>query len=146
MLDWCSKKLDVPVGSPLAGEVEAALEAYGRIKWMRSLMTDSTGQDLIPAAIITDSKSLLDSVANCNMVKDKRSLVGISALRAVPEHDDTQIVWVAGKDNLADHLTKTGTNVELFRNVLETGSYKCDKQIALRDIQDPHVREINVQF
>ena len=106
---------------------------------MRSLITDSTGQDLIPAAIITDSKSLLDSVANCNMVKDKRSLVGISTLRAVPEHDNTQIVWVAGKDNLADHLTKTGTNVEVFRNVLETGMYKCDKQTALQDVRQADV-------
>ena len=100
---------------------------------MRSLITDSTGQDLISAAIITDSKSLLDSVANCNMV------AGISTLRAVPGHDDTQIVWVAGKDNLADHLTKTGTNVEVFRDGLETGVYKCDKQTALQDVQQADV-------
>ena len=99
---------------------------------MRSLITDSTGQDLISAAIITDSKSLLDS-ANCNMV------AGISTLRAVPEHDDTQIVWVAGKDNLADHLTKTGTNVEVFKAGLETGVYKCDKQTALQDVQQAGV-------
>ena len=123
ILDWSSKKLEIPVASPLAGEVEASLEAYGRITWMRSLFSDSTGGHQAKARIVTDSKSLLDSVTNCNMVKDKRSLVGISTLRAIPQHDNTEVVWVQGKDHLADHLTKIGTNADIFRQVLKSGIY-----------------------
>ena len=90
---------------------------------MRSLFSDSTGGHQAKARIVTDSKSLLDSVTNCNMVKDKRSLVGISTLRAIPQHDNTEVVWVQGKDHLADHLTKIGTNADIFRQVLKSGKY-----------------------
>ena len=136
VLDWSSKKLEVPVGSPLAGEVEASLEAYGRIKWMRSLVSDSTGIQDISAEIITDSKSLLDALGNCNMVKDKRSLVGISTLRAIPEFDNTKISWIAGKLHLADHLTKIGTNADILREVLRTGiyNYRTTPAISLVDV------------
>ena len=121
VLDWTSHKLDVPVASPLAGECEAALEAYSRIKWMRSLIKDILGQEEMPAIIRTDSKSLCDSVASSSQVKDKRAMVGISTLRAVPEFDGTQLEWIPGKENLADHLTKTTSNAEQLRYVLHEG-------------------------
>ena len=123
ILDWSSKKLDVPVASPLSAECEASLEAYSRIKWMRSLISDVLGVQEMSATIKTDSKSLLDAVHNSTSVKDKRALVGIATLRAVPEYDNTNIVWVPGKANLADHLTKTTTNADEFRQTLSTGVY-----------------------
>ena len=122
VLDWTSHKLDVPVASPLAGECEAALEAYSRIKWMRSLIKDILGIEDMSAIIRTDSKSLTDSVASSSQVKDKRAMVGISTLRAIPEFDGTRLEWIPGKLNLADHLTKTTTNAEQLRDVLQDGT------------------------
>ena len=38
VVDWKSKKLDIPCASPLAAEGEAAIEAYGRLKFNRELI------------------------------------------------------------------------------------------------------------
>ena len=74
------------------------------------------------AIIRTESKSLTDSVASSSQVKDKRAMVGISTLRAIPEFDGTRLQWIPGKLNLADHLTKTTTNAEQLRDVLQDGT------------------------
>ena len=123
ILDWTSHKLAVPVTSPLAGEAEAALESYSRIKWMRSLIAEVTGKLDTPATMMIDSKSLKDAVGNSNAVKDKRSLVSISTLRAIPDCDNIQVLWTPGKDNLGDHLTKTSTNSEILRETLATSKF-----------------------
>ena len=110
VFEWSSAKLAMPVTSPLAAECEAALEGYTRL---RAIVGDLTGNQ----EISVDSKSLWDSVK----VKDKRSMIGISTLRAIPDYDNVEFDWTPGVANLADHLTKNGTNGENLRQALNCG-------------------------
>ena len=121
ILDWSSQKMSIPITSPLAGECEAALEAYSRVKWIRSLIMDMSGITDMKATIMSDSKSLISSINNSAQVRDKRSMICVATLRAVYEHDGVAIVWTPGYDNLADHLTKTTTNARIVRQMLKSG-------------------------
>ena len=40
VVDWSSKKLDIPSASPLAAEAEAALKAFGKVKFTKSIDGD----------------------------------------------------------------------------------------------------------
>ena len=124
VLDWNAQKMQVPVTSPLSGECEAALEGYSRIKWIRSLYEEIVGKQAVRAVIRTDSKSLVSSINSAAQVKDKRAMVCVATLRAIYQHDDVEIIWTPGSTNIADHLTKTTTNGNILRKLLEGEAWK----------------------
>ena len=94
VVDWSSKKLDIPSTSPLAAEAEAALEAFGKVKFTKALLMEMLGKDDIRAKIVTDSKSLKQSIESDNSVKDKRTAVAVCTLRRCREFENIDVVWV----------------------------------------------------
>ena len=122
LIDWQSYKLPIPVASPLAGEAVAALDAYNKIPWIRS-MAEDLGLGSLPAVMMVDSRSLCDAVKATTTLKDKRAMVGICALRRAPdiEAENLKIMWCEGNKMIADPLTKGGTNTELLRSILRLG-------------------------
>ena len=110
VLEWQSQKLQIPSTSPLAGECQAAMIAYGKIKSQRELMSHVLHRDDIGAKIITDSQSLKNALGTTNSVQDSRTAIGIKALRAIPEVENIDVVWARGENQLADPLTKEGAS------------------------------------
>ena len=122
LVDWQSYKLPIPVSSPLAGEAVAALDAYNKIPWIRS-MAEDLGFGPLPAVMMVDSRSLCEAVKSTTTLKDKRAMVGICALRRAPdiEAENLKIKWCEGNKMIADPLTKGGASTELLRSILKLG-------------------------
>ena len=123
VVDWSSKKLDIPSTSPLAAEAEAALEAFGKVKFTKALLMEMLGKDDIRAKIVTDSKSLKQSIESDNSVKDKRTAVAVCTLRRCREFENIDVVWVDGENQLADILTKPSVNPLPLISVLQGNKY-----------------------
>ena len=121
VLDWAAHKLDIPEGSPLSAESRAALEAYEKVPWLRSLVSEMFGVGQVPAHIITDSKSLRDAINTTTVVKDKKAMVTICTLRRVPEVENIKISWWRGARQLSDVMTKPGVNNTKMVTVLSQG-------------------------
>lgn len=124
ILEWNASKLKVPANSPLNGESEAAMVAQGKIVHYRHILNQIFGVN-IPGEIITDSKSLKDAVQSNNAVKDKRTSVNITILRAVVEEDNMSISWLSGALQPADILTKPSVNSRIVKSLMSTGNSKC---------------------
>ena len=127
ILEWNASKLKVPANSPLNGESEAAMVAQGKIVHYRHILNQIFGVN-IPGEIITDSKSLKDAVQSNNAVKDKRTSVNITILRAVVEEDNMSISWLSGALQPADILTKPSVNSRIVKSLMSTGNSKCLKE------------------
>ena len=110
VIEWKSKRLDIPCASPLAAEGEAALDTYGRIKFTRELFKEMINVKEFPAELVTDSISLKHAVESDNAVKDKRTGVAVCTLRKCKEFENIEVSWVDGKNQLADVFTKPNVN------------------------------------
>ena len=121
LVDWSSKKLKVPVKSALAAEGEAASEAYGKAKHLKALYEAMTGETDIAVEIVTDSKSLKENVESDNPCKDRRTAISVSILRGAKESENLDVIWIEGKDQLADIFTKESVNANPLRSVIQHG-------------------------
>ena len=110
-----------PAASPLAGEAEAALSGLSKIDWIRSLASDM-GFPTMEADLITDSKSLCETVRSTTVTKDKRAMVAIANLRRV-DSLRVEVLWDSAEYQLADNLTKNTSKARLdeLRMVLSKG-------------------------
>ena len=111
-----------PPISPLAAEAEAALEVYGRARYIRAFLGDllrlgNAGQH-IPVTLVTDSKSLAEAVKSDNSLRDRRTAICVATLRHCTEYEKMKVQWVSGKENISDILTKEGVSPDLMRAVL----------------------------
>ena len=122
ILDWQALKQAIPSASPLAGEAEAALGAYGKVSWIRSLVKDVFGVEEIPATIVTDSRSLQDAVNASTTMKDKRALVAVCAMRRMHEVENISLQWCQGSIQVADVMTKPSVNAGRLRSMLQAGN------------------------
>ena len=52
VIDWQAKKMDIPAASPLTGEAMAALDTFGKIPWIRSMLSDMTGVERMAATLV----------------------------------------------------------------------------------------------
>ena len=116
--------MDIPSASPLAAEAEAAIEAFGKVKFTRALLMEMLGQNDFKAKIVTDSKSLKQAVESDNSVKDNRTAVAVCTLRKCREFENIDVAWVDGENQLADILTKPSVNPLPLISVLQGNKYE----------------------
>ena len=128
VIEWKSKRLDIPCSSPLAAEGEAALDTYGRIKFTRELIKEMIRVKEFPAELITDSISLKHAVESDNAVKDKRTGVAVCTLRKCKEFENIGVSWVDGKNQLADVFTKPNVNTLPLIEVLQGGRFSFPEE------------------
>ena len=145
IIDWQSKKLDIPSASPLAAEAEAAIEAFGKIKFTRALLMEMLKKNDIQAKIVTDSKSLKQAVDSDNSVKDKRTGVAVCTLRRCKEFENVDLCWVDGENQLADILTKAGVNPIALISVLQGNKYVYPNPPVL-DVKKSKKRKRRAKF
>ena len=53
-----------------------------------------------------------------NSLRDRRTAICVATLRHCTENESMKVVWVDGKSNIADILTKEGVAPDLMRSVL----------------------------
>ena len=127
VVDWRSKKLDIPSASALAAEGEAIVDAYGRAKFNKALFLEMIRRPDMKNRIVTDSVSLKQAVDSDNSVKDKRTAVAVCTLRRCKETEGVDVQWVDGKNQLADVLTKPNVNVLPLVSVLSGNKFDAPR-------------------
>ena len=66
----------------------------------------------------SDSKSLKDHLESSNIISDLRLRVDMVHLQEMAELKEINIMWVEGKQQIADALTKYGASAALLVKVL----------------------------
>ena len=64
------------------------------------------------------------------MLKDKRLLVDMSALREMNERNECKFFWIPTDQQIADSLTKAGASNKLLIEVLSKGTLKGLPDVA----------------
>ena len=120
-LDWSTQIIRPPAISSLAAEAEALNTAYGRSDVVRDMIADFfsiTNREDTQLEIVMDCRSLYDAIKSDGVIKDRRSAVAVATLRDIQPKANITFSWVPGKVNLADHMTKSGTNSQHLTNIL----------------------------
>ena len=72
--------------------------------------------------MLTDNKSLFDSIHSTKTVEDKRLLIDISYIRnKLAESEIHKLTWTTAANQLADCLTKNEAPSSKLINVLQSG-------------------------
>lgn len=118
---WQSKKLQRVTKSPIASETLALGEGADASFLLASILKDIFLMKSLPKiTCFTDNKSLYDTLNTTNVTKDLRLRVDIARLRQMVEEEELKIKWIAGKQQLADCLTKRGATPNKLLDVLES--------------------------
>ena len=118
-LMWESSSAKRVVRSTLAAEAYAASEAAEALAWLRALYRElDTGHfgshdGSRPAHLMTDARSLIDSVSSdVGRTRDRRLRIVLAALREALDEEQIGLSWVDTMVQLADVLTKDGIERE----------------------------------
>ena len=83
-MSWRSRKIKRVVRSTLAAETMAFIEAAEQSFFIGAIISELHGFDnkmILPINMLTDNKSLFDSIHSTKTVEDKRLLIDISCIR-----------------------------------------------------------------
>ncbi|CAK9026281.1 Retrovirus-related Pol polyprotein from transposon RE2 (Retro element 2) (AtRE2) [Includes: Protease RE2 [Durusdinium trenchii] len=129
-ISWRSHKLVRVARSSLSAEVQAMAEGEQELMFVRAEWSELLGRPLdllhpelstqhVPAAIITDAKSVYDCVSKGDTtsfnMKEKYTALELMAVFNHLEAQRTALLWVASDSQLADGLTKGSASEMLTR-------------------------------
>ena len=124
-LVWRSKKLDRVTKSPLASEAMAFAEAADAGYLVSEMIKEIFGTERkVDVNCYSDSKSLKDHLESSNIISDLRLRVDMARMQEMVELKEINIIWVEGKRQLADSLTKYGASAAMLMKVLGEGLHQ----------------------
>ena len=148
MVNWKSYKVRRCTVNTLSAECQAMVQGVGTLHWLRALLQESKGTELLPGRweeqvaetpfiAVTDSKSLYDTITKlrntASHVEDKRTAIDVTILKNDIQRTQGQVRWVEGCRMLADSLTKKMSSVYL-RSVLTSGTWSLsEKGLEMQD-------------
>eukprot|EP00171_Calliarthron_tuberculosum_P023065 IDg23065t1 len=139
VLSWFSKKSRRPVKSVASAEVLAAGYASDEgmlLSQVYSILTNSN----VNLRIVVDSKDLFDTISTRRLPVDRSIRGDVASLRYDFEVKNiSKMLWISGKLNLADPLTKKDSPLQqTLQLVLYTGKLVGDYQsIIINDSNKP---------
>lgn len=130
-LRWTSNKIKRKVSSTLAAETLAMQDALDEAVYLGSLITEvysnKLGANKIPITVYTDNKSLHQSVHSTKQVHEKRLRINIAEIQRMMVEGDLQAIeWLPSKMQLANCLTKRGTDCGVLLDALNVGQIPSD--------------------
>ena len=127
VLNWRSKKLKRKVVSSLAGEALAMVAVIGEVVYNVAILSQIYGDivNTLPVIVFTDSKNLHEAIYSSCLVDDAWLIPDIAMIKEAKEQGTvSDIRRVAGKDMIANCLTKAGASAEDLLHILHTGRYR----------------------
>ena len=126
-ISWHSTKIDRICRSPGAAEVQAAINGEDQLYYARYQLSEILYDNLdvrnpdeavrrIPGGLITDSRNVFDKLQTEVLVikgAEKKSNIELLGLKEAQARTHVQVRWVHSEAQLANALTKGGTNREL---------------------------------
>ena len=117
---WKSRKSRRVAKSTIEAETLSVGEAIEGLIYFNRLWEEIVGERKLEALVKTDSRTLMTAIKSSTGVSSKRLKIEIAAIRETIESGDVQeVLWIPGKSQIADVLTKTGVSEENIRNYLE---------------------------
>ncbi|KHJ31553.1 hypothetical protein EV44_g3894 [Erysiphe necator] len=82
----------------------------------------------IPLVICIDNYSLYECLVKLGTTKEKRLMIDIAAIRQAYERREiSQVIWIKGKSNPADAMTKSQYSDQALDDIL-SNKYFIDKE------------------
>ena len=120
-LAWESGKIQRVVNSTIAAEMLACKKGVEEAFYLKTLFKELTQLDL-PIHASVDHKGAVQSINSTNSMVDKRLRVDTAAIRQMIEREEVcSVSHCAGRDQLADALTKRGADGRTLLNIVNTG-------------------------
>ena len=119
-LHWNSYKCSRVTRSVLGAEVYAFCDAMDVGISFQLALQPILGR-LIPVRMLTDSKSLFDTITRRSQTSEKRLLIDLATVRdSYRRKEITDVAWIRSEYNLADSMTKSSRE-NILTEVLHTG-------------------------
>ncbi|KAA8493329.1 Transposon Ty1-ER2 Gag-Pol polyprotein [Porphyridium purpureum] len=129
-LAWKSTKSRRVVRSVLAAEVSAMCEGLDLGLYLCTVLRDLGAQ--VALDLVTDSKSIFDTIVSKKFPTEKRLLIDLSVLRdAFEKSEVSRVCWCRSEQNLADGLTKSHKNEHMV-SVMESGNIERPYEVHER--------------
>ena len=111
-IDWQSKRLTRTPKSTLAAETIAMVEGFESAYLISTLLSEILNNNTkpVPVEAFTDCYSLYEAAHSTTSVTDKRLRIEIAILREGLSRNEFTLGWVKTDDQLADCLTKRGSD------------------------------------
>ena len=120
-LAWESGKIQRVVNSTIAAEMLACKKGLEDAFYIKTIIKEVTQLDLTIQAFV-DHKGAVQSINSTNSMVDKRLRVDTAAIRQMIERGEVgSVSHCAGKDQLADALTKRGADGRTLLNLINAG-------------------------
>jgi hypothetical protein len=121
---WKSNKIDRVVRSTIAAETLAAIEGIEDAIYVKQMLIHilSVQQHDLPIIVNIDHKGAVEAIHSTRLVKDRRLRIDVAAIKECLEKGMvSEINSCSTGDQLADCLTKKGSNGDKLRAVLLDG-------------------------
>ena len=123
VIKWQSKKITRTCKSTIAAETMALLDAAEAAYWIKRLLESMLGCSNIPIRCYCDNKSIVQHLKTSNSVSDYRLRVDICCLRdMLTAGEISDVFWITRDRQLADCLTKSGTDCAKLIDILMNNS------------------------
>lgn len=127
ILHWSSTKCKRITRSILASELYAMVAGFDAACVLKHTI-DSIMERKIPLLVCIDSFSLYECPVKLGTTKEKRLMIDIAAIRQAYERREiSQVIWIKGKSNPADAMTKSQTSNHALNEIL-ANKYFIDKE------------------
>ncbi|KAI0991655.1 hypothetical protein K3495_g16532, partial [Podosphaera aphanis] len=127
IIHWSSTKCKRVTRSVLASELYAMVAGFDAACVLKAT-ADSIMNKNIPLVICIDSYSLYECLVKLGTTKEKRLMIDISAIRQAYERREiSQVIWIKGKSNPADAMTKSQPFNHALDEIL-ANKYFVDKE------------------
>ena len=122
-LDWQANKIRRVVRSTLAAETLSLCDGLENCLHIRDILRELTDKSVsLPVYAIVDNLSITEAVMTTTSVADKRLRREVGLVRELLKAKEVEkILWVPGKSQLADVMTKLGVDASNLLHVLRTG-------------------------
>ena len=117
---WKSRKARRVAKSTIEAEALSVGEAIEGLVYFNELWEEIVGEGKLKAIVKTDSRTLMTAIKSSTGVSSKRLKIDIAAIRETVELGEIEeVMWIKGKQQIADILTKSGVSEENIRNYME---------------------------
>ena len=123
-LSWVANKIKRVVRSTLSAEMLSLQEGLEDAIYLRKMITEIFNKqpESLPIKIYVDNKSVTQAIYSTKLVDDKRLRLDIASVKESMENNELSgIKWIPSEDQLANCMTKRGTNGYKLMQVLFNG-------------------------
>ena len=121
---WKANKIKRVVRSSLAAEALSLQEGLDNCRYMRRALEEMVGLQChtLPIVAYVDNKGLVEAVYSTKMTREVGLRLDLAITKEfVHSKENITVQWCAGRDQLADSLTKRGASGHQLLQVLQTG-------------------------